>query len=309
MILSLMLFIVFIMILLMVSVFIVGRNKLVETYKTTGNSNNCPVLTNALNDNETKDVLMRKLRTVSNDGSNFRAFDSNKRFDSNKDYCYINTLSSDSTKTNFVPCQKGNSVYNYDMIQSVNLGEVLEPHHTVPTQVCIMEIDKAKVLEEDVEQLNKMISRHDNKSLIQNVDECKKRVENEIRKYGILQSNNNELETDFKDLQNEYQNATAEIEKMKSEIFALKAQKDALNGIVVLQDLKEMKQVSLNTKSDQKTVSVPQSFTVNMAYLPENVTIQLIKLNGSFMVFSKDTPGYPSLDKYDVFNVVKCKII
>lgn len=282
------------------------KQKNMETFE---DEASCPLLVNAVQDNEEKNVLKNKLVTVKNDGQHFRKFhDKNKTFNPDHGYCYVKTIDQSKKNSNYVPCQKDNAIYNYSMINSVTLGDVQDNDNTKPKEVCIMEINKDKVLGNDVENMSRMIAKHDNKHIMATVDECKSNVKHEIQKYNNLQKTHDDLTKKYLNLQNKFQNVTNDLETIRREKMILKAEKDTFLGRVVIIDIESKNSLSLNINSTIRSIKVPLKFNITHIFLPRNTVVRLNRKNGSSLLYTKDANKYP-LVYDDVLHVEEIEVI
>lgn len=278
----------------------------------------CSALFKDIDDEGLYKRMSKKLKTVKNDGRTFMGFhDKSKPYNDNMEYCYINTVDHTKSKKN-VPCSKETDLYNFSMIRDVEEGTVQEPDDIYPKEVCIMEIEKDYIANDDIYELGSFIDRHDNSHLLETTDQYKEQLSNFVTKTYNLRNQNRKLEGNVKKAnedinmcQNEKVSLLIEKILLKSQILALK------NNVVILgtdfdkysDNTESFPKFVLNIDSGLKELSIPTNTSIRYIFVPKYTKLRLQKVNGSHIDYSQDSKGYPSTLELDTFNVNKVYLI
>lgn len=280
-----------------VELFEVNRNP--STLTANGNPYICSVLTNAASDDEVqKSLLEKKVTQVKNDGLNFRYFNnSEKPFDSDKyQYCYVNTF--EQVKPDGAPpCNMNQPQYRFPMVNSVNVGAVMEPGKAVPRQVCIMEIDPKKVFSRDVLQFSNLVNNFDSKHMIEKVEACESQLQASDAKYNSLSDEYQRMSEELKTLYVQQEQCLSDKALFLQNNTLLNAENEAATGMAVLIDTKHAySRLSFDVSFGSKQYDIPTSFEIAYVFLPPNYKARLFKEDGVFFDFTHEASSYPRID-------------
>jgi hypothetical protein len=286
---------------------------------------NCPVLIDTINDKETYNRLSRKLKTINNNGDYFIGFRNKKPYNQDYNYCFVDTLDPTSSKDG-VSCSKDNGIYDYSMVNSVDVGTIHEPGQKFPRDVCIMEIDKQKVDASDVIHMGDQIDRHDSSHLITSIDDYKNAVRRLVKQIDGLETTKKELTESLEQSNQKMLVCASEKKTLRIENVINRGHIDALSNNVSIIDINNytmnstlslpndedetlVSYLSFNANSSMTEMNVPFDFNITHVFIPPNRTVRFIKKNGSFINFSANGANYPSTANNDVFNTVKVKLM
>lgn len=280
------LLIVFLVVLVIILMTLLNQEK--EGF-TQGKNNYCAVLYNSVDDEQSKKTIKNKIKQIQKDGSQFRKFENgNKSFLADRDYCYVDTLSQNKIRNNFVPCSKDNAIYNYSMIESLNPGNVNGK------DVCIMEINKDKLSLPDIKQMLMAINESDNKNLNGNLKECKRKLEFEMSQKDDILKKKRDLDHSFDEAASNFKKCSLDLKNAKKELFLSKAEKDSYIGKIIAVDTNDFKQIVIDNHNAVKEIKLPINFKVEYLFLPSDTSVYIEPQNGSSIyIYSRNFKNYP----------------
>lgn len=280
-------------------------------------SNSCPQLLKVLEDEVTYNRMAKKLVTVKNDEDRFMGFRDGSPFSPDASYCYVSTMDTSNSKDKNSICSKNSPVYNYNMIKSLHEGTVFEDGSFLPRNVCVMEIDPHKVNASDVQHMGLMIDRQDNTHLVQSLEEHENTVKQMSGQIVHLEKQLKAAEQNVIDMQENFDACANKKKIMENDMVLLKAAIDALNGNIVVISLNGYSssesishpRLTLNTRSGERVLHVPQSFNISHIFLPPNTRVRLTRMNSTFVDYDNQSSGYPTTTGLDLFNTVRLEQI
>jgi len=258
----------------------------------------CEVLINGLEEDDgQKRVMEKKLQSVRNDGKHFRYFNKKDKFFDNKSaYCYVDTF--DYKRPDGAPqCDKSNAIYNFSMFKNVDMGAVLESGEAVPRQVCIAEIDRDKVFNDDVQRFATLVNNFDNTLILEQVSDCRTALLDKNAQYNTLLDEHTQLQNAADNLLVSQEECAAQKSLYIQKSTLLSAALESSAGNVVLVDLNDAaKRITLSTDGSENSIDIPISFSVGYAYVPAEFALRLLKNDGTFIIFDRATATYPIVD-------------
>ena len=321
-----------------------------ETFTFFRSPDSCPILLDAIKDQDTYSEMSKKVNTLTNDKNSFLGFRNNDPYDHKKNYCYVGPDDRETyaVKTD-IPCDKSHPLYDFPMIKSVNIGTILidptssssasmstngsdrpEPRKKRQVDVCIMDIDKEKVNSSDVIQFKDIINRHDNAYLMKSLNDFRKVLTDRQQDLNDMKEANTNLLNNLEQVRNQYDQCVSQrINNMRKQIFT-QAENDALKYKMIIisiddyiryDNTTQIPRLSLNLLNgpesvyDQfsliprnmlsRSIDIPSDFTISHIYLPPQVSAKLFKENGTYVIFSHSTEGYPKTDAIDTRRTIR----
>lgn len=334
-----------------------------ETFTFFRSPDSCPVLLDAIKDQDTYSEISKKVNTLTNDRNSFLGFRNDDPYDHKKNYCYVGPDDKETYAVETdIPCDKSHPLYDFPMIKSVNKGTILiDPNSGTRTNVntktdtgtktsksddenrfrqkrqvdvCIMDIDREKVNPSDVIQFKDIINRHDNAYLMKSVNDFRKVLTDRQQDLNDLKEANTNLSNNLQQVRNQYDQCVSQrIQNMRRQIFT-QAENDALKYKMVIisiddyiryDNTTQIPRLSLNLLNGpesvydrfsliprnvlSRSIDIPSDFTISHIYLPPQISAKLFKENGTYVIFSHSTEGYPKTDAIDTRRTIRIQAL